>query len=133
MSIDFDDALARSRPESPFSNGTEWECWSANWCDRCAVDAPFRNGIAGRGCRLIEVAVISGRTPAEWFEQPIDEQGRTSLSDRYHCVAFRSQGGGGGGEPRPRPEPPDMDGLFERPERQRRMFVQPRVREMAPC
>lgn len=121
MTIDFDDAWNRAREGSPFSNGTEGSCWQSNWCDQCQVDAPFRNGIAQRGCRLLEVALL-GRTPAEWLEQAPDEQGRISLYDHYHCVEFRRPGGGGG-EPKPKPEPPDMDGLFDRPEPRVRMFV----------
>jgi hypothetical protein len=37
-------------------------------------------------------------------------------------MEFRAPGGGGG-EPRPKPDPPDMDGLFEKPDRQTRMYV----------
>lgn len=131
MSVDLDDAMARSRPGSPFSNGTEGYAWMANWCDRCLVDAPFRSGISPTGCPLLVVA-YSERTPAEWFEQPWGQvkgrpEGETapSLGDTYHCAEFRAPGGGSG-EPRPRPEPSDMDGLFERPERRTRMRVQPR-------
>jgi hypothetical protein len=97
--------------------------WTANWCDRCLRDAPFRNGISPVGCPIILVTLI-GRTPAEFLDGPRDEQGRYSMADQYHCVEFRAPGGGGG-EPRPKPEPPDMDGLFDRPERQTRMYVQP--------
>jgi len=121
MSIDYDDAFERARPGSAFANGTEWECWSANWCDKCTRDAPFRNGIAAVGCPLILVA-LQERIPAEWMEQPRDDRGRYSLTDQYHCIEFRAPGSGGG-EPRPQPDPPDMDGLFPRPERQVRMLT----------
>ena len=123
MSIDYDEAFARSRDVPAFSNGTEGHGWMANWCDRCLRDAPFRNGIAKSGCPLILVA-LQDRTPAEWLDGPRDEHGAYSIEDQYHCVEFRGPGGGGG-EPRPKPEPPGMDGLFPRPERQTRMYVQP--------
>lgn len=122
MTIDFDDAMARSRPEPAFSNGTEGEEWMGNWCHRCLRDAPFRNTGRGHGCPLVLVALLD-RTPAEWLDGPRDEHGRYSMADQYHCIEFRAPGGGG--EPRPRPESPDMDGLFERPERRARMLVQP--------
>ena len=124
MTIDYADALARSRPEPAFSNGTEGYGWMANWCDRCLRDAPHRNMGKGSGCPLILVA-LQDRTPAEWLDGPRDEKGRYSIEDQYHCIEFKGPGGGGGGEPRPKPEPSGMDGLFPRPERAVRMFVQP--------
>ncbi|WP_410633321.1 hypothetical protein [Amycolatopsis sp. cmx-4-83] len=124
MSIDYDEAYARSRDVPAFSNGTEGETWMANWCYRCLRDAPHRNMGKGSGCPLILVAMMS-RTPAEWLDGPRDEQGRYSMADQYHCIEFKVPGGGGGGEPRPKPDPPGMDGLFPRPERATRMFVQP--------
>lgn len=123
MSIDYEDALARSRDQAPFSNGTEGHGWTETWCARCLRDAPFRNMGKGHGCPLILVALI-GRTPAEWLDGPRDEQGSYSIEDQYHCIEFRAPGGGGG-EPQPKPEPPGMDGLFGRPDRQTRMYVQP--------
>lgn len=131
MTIDYADALARSRDVPAFSNGTEGETWMYNWCHRCLRDAPFRNMGKGSGCPLVLVSLMS-RTPAEWLDGPRDEQGRYSMADQYHCIEFRAPGDGGGGEPRPRPDPRGMDGLFPRPERQTRMFVQPEpVRETA--
>lgn len=76
------------------------------------------------------LVALNSRTPSEWMEQPWEQvKGRPdgevapSLYDKYHCIEFRAPGGGGG-EPRPRPEPPDMDGLFDRPERAVRMLKQ---------
>lgn len=120
MSIDYGDAWERARDEPPFCNGTEGYDWMENWCYRCLRDAPFRNTGNGGGCPLIRVAMM-GRTPAEWLDGPRDEQGRYSIGDQYHCIEFKAPGDGGG-EPRPRPDPPDMDGLFERPERRVRML-----------
>jgi len=123
---DYDDIAKRARPGSAFSNGTEGYDWQANWCDRCLRDAPFRNGLKGAtGCPILLVALTGNKTPAEWMEQPRDEHGRYSIADQYHCIEFRAPGDGGSGEPRPKPEPPDMDGLFDRPERRTRMNVQP--------
>ena len=118
MSIDYDDAYGRARPGHAFSNGTEWEIWSASWCDRCLREAPFRNGMSQTGCPLILVS-LQALIPAEWMDQP------DGSPDRYRCIEFRGPGGRGGGEPAPLPEPPDMDGLFPRPERQVRMLTQP--------
>lgn len=74
-----------ARDAMPFSNSTEWESWSAHWCDRCKVDAPARvRGDYANGCPLILIA-LGGKTPVEWFEQP----GITL--DRYHCVEFRDE------------------------------------------
>jgi hypothetical protein len=123
MSLDYDEIAAHARPGMAFSNGTEWECWSYNWCGRCLRDAPFRNMGKGSGCPLVLLAMCGEQTPAEWLEQPWGENGPPL--DRYHCIEARFPGGGGGGEPRPRPEPPSMDGLFPRPERRTRMYVQP--------
>ena len=61
-----------------------------------------------------------GKTPVEWLEQ--DSTDGVRLGDQYHCIEY--QGPDDGGEPRPTPEPPNMDGLFERPERGVRMLKQ---------
>lgn len=75
---------AASRPGSAFSNGHEWECWSAQWCERCKHDADQDKG----GCPLIVFAMSEDKTPAEWVEGVTDEQGRVSLRQRYRCVDF---------------------------------------------
>jgi hypothetical protein len=68
---------------SAFSNGTEWEMWSANWCDRCEVDEPAREREEfDKGCPLI-LQIMTGETPAEFFAQP------AGSGDRYHCINFR--------------------------------------------
>ncbi|SDX52448.1 hypothetical protein SAMN05216215_10122 [Saccharopolyspora shandongensis] len=123
MSIDYDEVWNRAREGSPFSNGTEGYGWMAAWCDNCLRDAPFRNGISNNGCPIILVAQL-GRTPAEFLDGPRDEHGRYSIGQQYTCIEYRAPGDGGG-EPRPKPEPRGMDGLFERPERGTRMFLQP--------
>lgn len=128
MSLDYDDVFARSRPVPAFSNGTEGYGWMDSWCHRCLRDAPFRTMGKGSGCPIIMVAMLD-RTPAEFLDGPRDEQGRYSIAHQYTCVEFRAPGGGGG-EPRPKPEPPQMDGLFDRPERRARMYVQPQPSEV---
>ncbi len=130
MSITFDDVWSRAKDAPAFSNGDEGQAFESNWCGRCLHDAPFRNGLTLTGCPILTVAVL-GRTPVEWFEQPWQQiQGRPagetapSLGDTYRCIEFRAPGSGGG-EPQPLPEPTGMDGLFARPERRTRMYVQP--------
>ncbi len=103
------------RQEPPFSNGTEGYAWMSQWCDRCMVDAPFRNGISATGCDLLLTA-LTGQTPDEWIEQE-----RWSLYSRYHCINFKPPGWR---DPEPRPQPePQPDGLFDRPERGVRMLL----------
>ena len=105
---DYDRLYAESEDKSAFSNGTEWEIWSYNWCHRCMVDAPFRNGIAKTGCPLILIAML-GRTPLQWL-RPDD---MVAYPRDYHCIEFRAPGDGGG-EPKPKPTPPGQSVLFER-------------------
>lgn len=127
MSLDFDDVFARSRDVPAFCNGDEGYGWMDSWCHRCLRDAPFRNMGKGTGCPIIMVAMLD-RTPAEFLDGPRDEQGRYSIAHQYTCVEFRAPGGGG--EPQPKPEPPQMDGLFARPGRRTRMYVQPQPSEV---
>lgn len=90
----------------------------ANWCDRCLVDAPFRNGLKGAtGCSLLAVALL-GRTPAEWVDNK-----PSSLGERYVCVEFRAPGSGG--EPRPRPTPRNQGELFGRDAHEGRRVLTP--------
>lgn len=116
---ELDDILSRGRKGSAFSNGTEFHEWEASWCDRCLRDAPFRRMGKGMGCQILAAALLGDVIPAEWMEQPEDRY----PSDAYHCIQFKGPGEGGG-EPKPKPEPP-QDGLFDRPVRQTRMYVQP--------
>lgn len=111
------------RDVPPFSNSDEGYGWTASWCDRCLVDAPFRNGISPTGCPLLIIA-LTGRTPAEWIDGPRDEHGRYSIADQYHCVNFRAPGGGGG-EPRPKPTPCGQLELFSRDEHEGRRVLTP--------
>lgn len=121
------EVMETSPERTPFSNSSEGEIWMDRWCYRChhPVEKAWRAYEQGKrktqlkgyegGCPLL-MAAYAGHTPVEWLEQP-------DHPHDYHCIEFRGPDDGGG-EPRPRPEPPNMDGLFERPERRRRMLRQ---------
>lgn len=123
---------ATARDVSPFSNGTEWEIWAANWCWRpCMnpVEANWQRYEDGKGpapedfpggCPLILVAMM-GKTPSEWIEQPDN-----GYQNDYHCIEFRDEEGDGG-EPEPVPDPPGMIELFPRPEPTTRMLAVPEL------
>lgn len=101
-----DQILADARDESAFSNGTEWEIWSANWCERCAHDKPARRGKPENGCPLI-LAVMLGKTPIEFLA--------TSGVDRWACIEFRDEHEPPGWrEPAPIPDPPGQETLLPR-------------------
>jgi hypothetical protein len=123
----FEEADGRARKGSPFSNGTEGECWMDNNCHRCVHDAPTRRDEWDKGCPLIMVALL-GKTPAEWMEK-----NRSSLGDQYTCLFFRDEDDGGPGEPTPIPDPPGQDALFPRDgfERPGRMFADTKPLEVA--
>ncbi len=122
MTLNWPDVSETCREGMAFSNGTEWEMWSENWCERCVHDSPALVD-QGKGCPLIMLG-MTGFIPAEWMEQP------EGSPDRYHCIQFRDEDDGPGPEPQPKPEPSDMDGLFPRPERRVRMLSQPQVTEV---
>jgi len=71
--IDYFLALAQSEPRVPFSNGSEWDAWSAHNCQRCIYE---------EDCPLVLVA-MTGHTPGQWRE--IDP---LSLRYRYECDEF---------------------------------------------
>jgi hypothetical protein len=114
----YDEALKTARIGQAFSNGTEWEIWSYNWCENCRNDRD-------EDCPLIAVGLFGEKpapdgqservTPAEWFEQ---DDGPS----RYTCIHFRDEDDGGDPEPTPIPDPPGQLTLaprdpFERPAR----------------
>ena len=54
-----------------FSNGTEWEIWSHNWCANCVHDEPARRGNFENGCEIVAVALMGGDEEIpEWSEDP---------------------------------------------------------------
>lgn len=117
----YDAALATARPGSPFSNGTESECWFDNWCHRCVHDRAIRTG-KGSGCPLILVS-YEEKTPVEWMRQE-----GFRLGDQYHCIYFRDEDDPGPDEPTPIPDPPGQLTLVDRDEFERpaRMFTDTR-------
>lgn len=130
----YEEIEASARDIPPFSNGTEWEMWAANWCwAPChnPAEKAWQNYEEGKrktapkefpgGCPLILCAMM-GKTPSEWLEQPDDGYQRD-----YHCIEFRGPDEGGDGQPRPRRDPPGMDELFPCPPRGVRMLKQPEV------
>lgn len=104
-------ALKETREEGPvyFSNGTEFDAWQANWCDRCARDAIFRS-TGKNGCPLILLAMCREPVP-QWLEQPVPY----ALGDNVHCIDFKPRGFRGGKEPSPKPTPPGQGRLFDPP------------------
>jgi hypothetical protein len=60
----------------PFSNGFEWDAWSAGWCAWCLNEET---------CPLLDLVFIEGRTPQEWQPGADGVLGPT----RYFCTAFQ--------------------------------------------
>jgi hypothetical protein len=67
--------ILEDAPEQPaFSNGTSWDIWSSDWCERCIKDI-------NQDCPLI-LAAFMGFTPIEWV--------RTRLVRHdYECTEFQ--------------------------------------------
>lgn len=71
---------ADARPGAAFPNGSAFERWAGQWCQRssgCIHDGPT-------GCPLVGVAMLNGTTPVEWIAA--DERAEV-LSD-YTCTEF---------------------------------------------
>lgn len=85
-----------ARDDPPFSNATEGDAWTANWCDKCGHDAEGPDN----GCPILLVGLL-GKTPAEWL--PGD---RMRLGATYRCSEFRKS------RPR-RPAVVDIPGQLE--------------------
>jgi hypothetical protein len=65
---------------SAFSNGFEFDCWSANWCDRCIKDdgeSVF--------CPILSDVMLNNEVPPQWTP------GTDDLRDRYHCSEFQEE------------------------------------------
>lgn len=62
----------------PFSNGTEWDAWSAGWCNWCADEVT---------CPLLDMVFINGQTPEEWRPGNEGALGPT----RYFCTVYRQR------------------------------------------
>lgn len=65
-----------------FSNGFEYDCWSANWCCHCTRDD---TGLANEGtwCSILTDVLLTNELPAQW------SPGTDDLRDRYHCSEFQ--------------------------------------------
>jgi len=74
-------ALEQASDTQPFSNGFEWDCWSAHWCRCCAKDE-WGTAPEGTSCPLLEVVFCHEKTPSQWTP------GTDDLHDRYHCTEF---------------------------------------------
>ena len=75
----FDEVLATAADHPPFSNGFEWDCWSAAWCHRCVHDSDEDSG-----CPLQGVALLLGKTPSQWVSGEL-----LGLETRYSCNSFK--------------------------------------------
>jgi hypothetical protein len=94
-----EEITANLRPGKAFSNGTQWEIWSYNWCERCKNNDEETE----LWCPIITVALLHEGTPAEWTE-PEPDSG--VLAD-YVCTEFdERREGDDEPEPEPEPEPP---------------------------
>jgi hypothetical protein len=109
----YDEIWADAKDEPAFSNSTEWEYWSASWCDECINEPEDENEAAVNGCPLISVGFL-GKTPKEWV--PTSNPSRVpALGDcSLDCLMFRDEDDGPDPEPQPIPDPPGMDPLFPR-------------------
>lgn len=74
--LDTDALEARARDGRAFSNGTEWEIWSGRWCETCSHDDE------SIGCPLVDLALLTDKTPAEW------EEPKTGTDGRYRCSQY---------------------------------------------
>ncbi|ASD50881.1 hypothetical protein PBI_LUCKY2013_171 [Mycobacterium phage Lucky2013] len=71
--------LLRVATLTAFSNSTEFEVWSINWCGRCVRDEYADSGF---GCPILDTIYLENRVPPEWSEGTDDPR------DRYHCSEF---------------------------------------------
>lgn len=105
---DADTAYANARNERPFSNSTDREIWTYNWCENdCVHDAEYQAGRSNEGCPLALVSMLD-RTPREWIPGPDEYCG-----DKYMCVMYRHIDEDDP-DPKPVPDPPGVEALFPR-------------------
>jgi hypothetical protein len=107
-----------------FSNGTEFDIWSANWCARCRHDAGYSDATPEKGCPLLPAALCGERIP-EWL---LNDEYVGDPVRRVTCLNFRDRDDPGGDEdhePTPLPPPPGQGLLFAPPLARRRMLVPP--------
>lgn len=88
-----------------FSNGSEFDIWQANWCDRCWHDREARKGNFESGCELIALGLAHQSVP-QWVET-------LPAEGWVRCLKFTPDDGGGDeGPPVPHPVPPGQEVLF---------------------
>jgi len=69
---------------SAFSNGYEWERWSAAWCETCTKDSLGLPADAPEVfCPIVGSAMVDGPTPLEWRENEPN-----GLETRYTCTEY---------------------------------------------
>lgn len=82
------------------SNGSEGDCFHAEYCDRCEHDRAFREGTDPAGCEIHCRALFLDTKhedyPREWCYD---------AADNPVCTAFKEQDDNEGDAPKP--EPPD--------------------------
>jgi hypothetical protein len=102
-----------------FANGTEFEIWQANWCERCKHDAAYSDDHPERGCQLLALALCGERIPEWMVNDTVGDPAR-----QVTCLNFRNRDDPGGDEDNPTPTPPPPgQGLLFQPSTSRRMLV----------
>lgn len=88
------------KPYRP-SNGSEGDCFMAQFCERCVHDRSARAGDYANGCQILCRSLFFGVDdpdyPKEWVE---DDDGRSP-----RCTAFLSEDDGDACPPAPDPDP----------------------------
>lgn len=118
---DFDLDKAGQQAEPPyFSNGTEWEIWSYNYCNKCFHDRrAWRDGMYEEGCPLIVQSMNREPIPL-WIYQQRGTWKCTGCAEGHehpwwdiHCLRFSPDDGHDEGPPVPKPTPPGQESIFD--------------------
>lgn len=83
LNITMDTIEMQATPGQAFSNGSEWEIWSARWCGACVHDDEAEGG--DTYCPLITFAMVEPKTPAQWHDEDGD--------GRYRCAEYEPREG----------------------------------------
>jgi hypothetical protein len=119
MKFEWDRDMSGEQAKPPyFSNGTEWEIWSYNYCDKCWHDRrAWRDDVYEEGCPLIVQSMHREPIPmwinvqrGSWVDADGDEHPHWSI----HCLQFTPDDGGPDeGLPVPWPTPPGQSAIFD--------------------